>query len=212
MSTFVGLDVVVGILTGNGASRSSNTSNLPSEIRSGVNMVRASIVLQLACFVGFIALEVVFHRRCSKAKILTTKLRTIITLLYVSSTLILIRHIYRVVEVWQGYDSYLNSHEAFFYCFDGALMLVNTLMWNVRHPMEFLPSDNKIYLSKDGHTELEGPGWQDRRPFLVTLFDPFDIVGLFRGRDKASMFWENEEKHRKVAGDDTTRGEGSKGV
>lgn len=85
-------------------------------------------------------------------------------------------------------------------------------MWNVRHPMEFLPNDNKIYLSKDGHTELEGPGWQDRRPFLVTLFDPFDIAGLFKGRDKASMFWENEEKHRKVAGDDATPGEGSKGV
>ena len=198
MSTFVGLDAVVGILTGNGASRSANTSNTPSEIKAGADMVRASIILQLACFVGFIALEVVFHFRCIKANVLNQKLQGIISLLYVSSALILIRNIYRVVEVWQGYDSYLTNHEAFFYVFDGALMLVNTLMWNVWHPMEFLPNDNKIYLSKDGKTELEGPGWIDKRPFWVTLLDPFDLAGLFRGKDKANMFWENEEKHRKA--------------
>ncbi|KAL8783871.1 MAG: hypothetical protein Q9195_009263, partial [Heterodermia aff. obscurata] len=207
MSTFVGLDAVVGILTGNGASRSANTSNTPSEMKAGADMVRASIILQLACFVGFIALEMVFHSRCIKASVLNQKLQRIITLLYVSSALILVRNIYRVVEVWEGYDSYLTNHEAFFYVFDGALMLVNTVMWNVWHPMEFLPNDNKIYLSKDGRTELEGPGWIDKRPFLVTLFDPFDLAGLIRGKDKANMFWENEEKHQKVADAGATSGE-----
>ena len=212
MSTFVGLDAVVGILTGNGASRSANASNTPSEIKAGADMVRASIILQLACFVGFIALEMVFHSRCIKANILNEKLQRIITLLYVSSALILIRNIYRVVEVWEGYDSYLTNHEAFFYVFDGALMLVNALMWNVWHPMEFLPNDNKIYLSKDGKTELEGPGWIDKRPFLITLIDPFDLAGLFRGKDKTNMFWENEEKHRKVADAGGTGGNAEQGV
>ena len=200
MSTFVGLDMVVGVITGNGASRSTNSSLPPSEIKSGVDMVRASIILQLACFVGFIALEAVFHRRCIKAKVVSPKLRSIIILLYVSSALILVRNIYRVVEVYDGIEGYLFYHEAFFYVFDGALMLVNTVMWNVCHPMEFLPDCYKVYLSKDGKSELEGPGWVDKRPFLLTLFDPFDVVGLIKGRDKADMFWENEEKHRQVKG------------
>lgn len=212
MSTFVGLDVVVGILTGNGAARSANTSNPPSEIEAGADMVRASIILQLACFVGFIALEVVFHTRCIKAKVLSPKLKNIIMLLYASSALILVRNIYRVVEVWEGCESYLATHEAFFYVFDGAVMLVNTVMWNVWHPMEFLPNDNKVYLSKDGKTELEGPGWVDKRPFLLTLVDPFDIVGLIKGKDKAKMFWENEEKRRRVAGAGLTREETAQGV
>ena len=131
---------------------------------------------------------------------MTPKLRSIIYLLYVSSALILVRNVYRVAEVYDGVLGYLFYHEAFFYVFDGALMAVNTLMWNIWHPMEFLPNDNKIYLSKDGKTELEGPGWVDKRPFLLTLFDPFDIVGLVRGKDKADMFWENEERHRQVEG------------
>ena len=200
MSTFVGLDVIVGILTGNGGSRSADTSNSPSEMRLGADLVRASIILQLECFVGFNALAAAYHYRCVQNGVLNDKLQRIISLLYVSSALILVRNIYRVVEVWEGVGGYLFFHEAFFYVFDGALMLVNTLMWNVWHPMEFLPNNNKIYLSKDGKTELEGPGWVDKRHFLITIFDPFDICGLIKGRDKAEMFWETEEKHRQAEG------------
>ena len=131
---------------------------------------------------------------------MSPKLRSIIYLLYVSSALILVRNVYRVAEVYDGILGYLFYHEAFFYVFDGALMVVNTLMWNVWHPMAFLPDNIKTYLSKDGKRELEGPGWVDKRPFLLTLIDPFDVVGLVRGRDKAEMFWENEERHRRVEG------------
>lgn len=112
------------------------------------------------------------------------KLRTIISLLYVSSGLILSRNIYRVVEVWEGYDGYLANHEAFFYVFDGALMLTNSIMLNVFHPMAYLPRSWKIYLSNDSITELEGDCIMDKRPFWVTVLDPFDLVGLVKGRDQ----------------------------
>ena len=193
-STFIGLDLVVGVLTSNGASYSANSRNTPSQIKTGTNLIRASILLQVACFIGFIALEVVLHRRCAKAGILTPKLRTIITLLYASSALILVRNIYRVVEVWQGYTGYLQTQQAFFYVFDAALMLVNTVMLNVWHPSMYLPDDNKIYLAQDGVTERQGPGWVDKRPFLLTLFDPFDIGGLVRKKDNKDKFWEDDEQ------------------
>ena len=192
LSTFVGLDAVVGVLTGNGASRSANTDATPSEIKLGADLVRASILLQLACFAGFIILEIVFHRRCIKAGMMTSKIKAIITLLYISSGLILLRNIYRVVDVWQGYTGYLERHEVFFYVFDGALMLINSVMLNIWHPMRYLPNDNKVYLAKDGVTERQGPGWVDKRPFLITLFDPFDIGGLLRKRDSRDKFWEND--------------------
>ena len=67
-------------------------------------------------------------------------------------------------------------------------------MLNVYHPMMFLPHSNKIYLSQDGVTELEGPGWVDKRPFWLTFIDPFDVVGLLKGKDKANKFWEVEER------------------
>lgn len=58
----------------------------------------------------------------------------------------------------------------------------------------FLPHSNRTFLSKDGVTELEGPGWVDKRPFLATVFDPFDLVGLIMGRDKTTKFWETEQE------------------
>lgn len=186
ITTFVGLDVIIGIITGNGASKSVNTSN-PGELKVGADLIRASIMLQLISFVCFISLLIVFHRRCLRAQIMNQKLRTILCLLYASSGMILSRNIYRVVEVWEGYDGYLANHEAFFYVFDGALMLINSVMLNVFHPMAYLPRSWKVYLSNDGITELEGDCVMDKRPFWVTVLDPFDLVGLIKGRDKDSF-------------------------
>ena len=53
----------------------------------------------------------------------------------------------------------------------------------------YLPRSNKVFLAEDGVTEVEGPGYEDKRNFLVTLADPFDIGGLIRGRDKV-RYWE----------------------
>lgn len=193
ISTFVGLDIIVAILTGNGAAKVSNIDNSATELRLGRGLLRTSILLQVICFLGFIALEVTFHRRCLRANIPNKKLRMIIILLYTSSALILIRNVYRVVEVFQGYTGYLQTHEAFFYVFDGTLMLINSMMLNLFHPMMFLPHSNKTYLCRNGVTETEGPGWVDKRPLLVTVFDPLDLVGLFIGRDKITKFWETEQ-------------------
>lgn len=196
ISTFVFLDIIVGILTGNGAAKVSNPDSSVTQLRIGRGLIRASILLQVVCFLAFVTLEATFHQRCLRANILNKKLRMIITLLYTSSAIILIRNIYRVVEVFQGYTGYLQTHEAFFYVFDGALMLINSVMFNLYHPMMFLPLSNKIYLSKDGVTEVEGAGWVDKRPFLATVVDPFDLVGLIKGRDKTSNFWETGQAQR----------------
>lgn len=129
-----------------GAANSANSSNTPSQIRTGRDLIRASILLQLGAFVCFVALEVVLHRRLVKNRIMDTKLRVIMILLYASSVLIMIRNIYRVVDVWQGYTGYLERHEAFFYVFDGMVMLFNSVMLNIWHPMQYLPRTTKSTL------------------------------------------------------------------
>lgn len=183
ITTFIGLDAIIGVITGNGASKLVNTSD-PSQLKVGADLIRASILMQLITLLAFLTLLVIFHRRCLRAQVMNAKLRTMTTLLYASCVFLGMRHVYRVVEVWQGYDGYLSKHEAFFYIFDGALMLINSAMFNVWHPMAYLPHSWKIYLSPDGLTELEGDCVMDKRPFFVTLLDPFDLVGLIRGRDR----------------------------
>lgn len=193
ISTFVGLDAVVEILTGNGASKLANFDASPGEINAGKGLVRASLLLQIVLFALFVSLVVIFHIRLVKATVMTAKLRNVLALLYASSALILIRNIYRCIEVWQGYAGYLQTYEAFFYVFDAGLMLVNSIMLNVWHPARFLPRSNKVYLARDGVTELEGPGWVDKRPWWVSALDPFDLNGLIKGKDKETAFWEHEE-------------------
>jgi len=124
--------------------------------------------------------------------------------LYASSMLMLIRTIYRVVEynstspihvlLQPGFDpqtlSPIIRYEAFFWVFEGLLMLANSVLLNVRHPGRYLPRSNKVFLAQDGVTEIEGPGYKDHRSFLLTIVDPCDVVGLFTGRDKKERYWE----------------------
>lgn len=194
ITTFVGLDAIVEILTANGAAKAADFSNPPAEIAAGRALIRASLVLQIVVFALFLGLVVMFHKRLVQAKIMTAKLRAILILLYISSSLIVVRSIYRCVEAWLGITGYLHKNEAWFYVFDAGLMLINGIMLNIWHPARYLPSNNKVYLAKDSVTELQGPGWVDKRPLLVTLLDPFDLTGLIKGTDKTNKFWEDEEE------------------
>ena len=192
VTTFLGLDTLVAILTGAGAGRISNYSDA-NQVRIGTALIKASLLLQLALFSCFIALEVLFHIRAKRANLMTRNVRTIIFILYGSSFCILVRNVYRTVETFEGPLGNAQRHEAYFYVFEGVFMLICSVMLNVLHPARFLPKSNKIYLSQDGQRELEGPGWEDKRNFFVTLLDPFDIGGLIKGKDKEhAKFWENE--------------------
>lgn len=69
-------------------------------------------------------------------------------------------------------------------------MMINSWLLNARHPMRFLPRDNKIYLAEDGTTEILGPGYEDKRGMFITIVDPFDLVGMAKGRNMNERFWE----------------------
>lgn len=75
-------------------------------------------------------------------------------------------------------------------------MVTNTFLLNARHPMRFLPRDNNVYLAQDGVTEILGTGYQDKRRWYVTVLDPFDFAGVFKGRSMEKRFWETHEHGR----------------
>jgi hypothetical protein len=56
--------------------------------------------------------------------------------LYITSGLIMIRSIFRVIEYLQGNAGYLLSHEVFLYVFDAVLMVAVMVMFNWVHPSE----------------------------------------------------------------------------
>jgi hypothetical protein len=191
-TTFIGLDSIVEILAGNGASKAANSAQDPGQIKIGIALVKASLLLQIALFLAFVALVVCFHLRCLHAKVFSHNVKVIIYTLYISSCLILLRNTFRTATFFYPATAYANASEWCFWVFEAVPMVLNTYLMNVYPPAKYLPADHKIYLATDGKTELEGPGAADKRHFLLTLVDPFDVVGLVKGKDAKNRFWEED--------------------
>jgi hypothetical protein len=212
LTTFGAISSIIETLNGTGASNVANTSLSQHKQDIGKALLKSALVIQLGVLGCFVLLAVTFHRKCKKAGILPSNLRATLTTLYISSALIGTRTIYRTVEYFNTASLNFSNpnlnpssltpilrYEWFFWVFEGALMVLNSFMLNARHPMRYLPEDNKIYLAEDGVTEILGPGYEDKRNFLVTFLDPFDLWGRLRGRKTLNeRFWETHGEGRVV--------------
>jgi len=202
-TTFAILSTVVEILNALGVVRALSPKQTPQQMATAHALVKAALVLQLIVAVALVVLAAWFHRRCRAKGINNRKVVVPLMTLYVSVALISARTIYRVVEYFAVADlpvpgspaaggtvSPLVSQEWFFYVFEGAAMLLDSLLFNVFHPRRFLPRDSRVYLEQDNETEVEGSGSHDERPFILTLCDPFDIIGALQPRSRTGQkFW-----------------------
>jgi hypothetical protein len=66
--------------------------------------------------------------------------------LYIASTLIIVRSVFRVIEYLQGNSGYLLSHEVFLYLFDALLMLAVMVLFIGVHPSEITDSYQKRHV------------------------------------------------------------------
>ncbi|KAJ5239997.1 hypothetical protein N7468_004616 [Penicillium chermesinum] len=199
-TTFIALGIVIEVITANGAAHVASAGSSESEQNIGKGLLKAALILQLALMTGFVALAGRFHYNCKRGGVLSRNIKRCLVVLYISSTLITIRTIYRTVEYFSAASlntqdgpqnvSPILQHEWFFWFFETVFMYSNTTLLNVFHPMRSLPYSNKVYLATDGVTEIEGPGYEDPRNKFVTFVDPFDIYGLVVKRGKKQNFWE----------------------
>ncbi|KAK0228014.1 putative RTA1 domain protein [Armillaria fumosa] len=205
VSTFLGIDLTIVALTAVGGRCVSNSSFSQSDINLGKNLLKAALLLQIASMCTFVAITARYHYRCYKTGTLPSNLRPVLIVLYISCTLITVCTIYRTVEYIEAaslnvysdllHISPLLKHEVYFWVFEAMFMFLNTVLLNTFHPSRFLPVNNKIYLTQDCVRETEGPGYEDKRHFLLSLFDPFDI-GIITKRDEKEMFWEKDSMKR----------------
>ena len=98
-------------------------------------------MIQLFFFGFFMVVSVVFYARLSRrpsarSQITGVPWRTYMWVLFVASTLIMTRSVFRVVEYVQGTNGYLLEHEIYLYVFDGALMCGVVVLLNVVHPSQ----------------------------------------------------------------------------
>lgn len=210
MTTFVGIDLIIEILIGNGAAKTVNNTLNPSEIRAGQILVKTALIMQAVAFIGLVAIALIFHIRAASRGLLNRNLKIVLYTLYASCALIFARCIYRIAEYFEGWTGTLYTHEAYFWVFEAGLMLANSVLLNVLHPGRYLPRSNRVYLGRDGSTEYVGPGWKDPRRWWWTVLDPFDLYGVIKGRDKKSEFW-NDETAEVYTGQEIRRGKNEGG-
>ncbi|KAK6608137.1 RTA1 domain-containing protein [Botrytis cinerea] len=183
LTTFGALSAVVEALNANGAARLANSSLSESAQETGRSLLKAALCLQLGILGAFVFLACVNHT------------------LYLECVdwdknniphggIFQHRRFASRVRGEDGDISPIIRYEWFFWVFEASLMTCNTFLLNWRHPMRFLPRNNKIYLGEDGVTEIEGTGYHDERKWWITFIDPFDIGGMFKGRNMHREFWE----------------------
>ncbi|PWY80338.1 RTA1 domain protein [Aspergillus sclerotioniger CBS 115572] len=198
-TTFIAVGAVIEAITGNGAALVANSEATEGKRNTGEALLKAALILQLVLMAAFVALASRFHYNCHRGGVLNAKIKRALYVLYCSCTLITVRTIFRTVEYFSAASintfsgnniSPILKDEWFFWVFEAVVMYANTTLLNVFHPMRWLPRSNKIYLATDGVTEIEGPGYDDPRPVILTVVDPFDIVGLITKRGRKEKYWE----------------------
>jgi hypothetical protein len=199
--TFGALSSVVEMLNGVGVAWIVNQKVPPKISNVGESLLKVSLIIQILVIFIFLLFTGAFQYRCHKVGISVRSVNGPCVTMYISSLLILIRCVYRTVEHFStsnlrfgGVDSPTDinpvvRYEWYFYAFEVVPMIINCVLWNIRHPRYYLPENYHMYLAQDGVTELVGPGWKDNRAFVVTAIDPCGLCGTGKGGPKP--FWES---------------------
>lgn len=102
----------------------------------GEKIIIAGLFVQIFIFGFFVVTSVLFHIRLVKSPTAIVTVgeipwRRYLNVLYITSAIILVRSIFRVVEYLQGNAGYLISHEIFLYVFDALLMALTMAIFVV---------------------------------------------------------------------------------
>ncbi|KAK4863036.1 hypothetical protein LT330_010618 [Penicillium expansum] len=124
-----------------------------SAMKTGENITIGGLCVQLVFFSFFVLTSLLFHIRIRSKptqqaiqareghnRLISWSWESVLWGLYITSFLILVRSVFRLIEYTQGNDGYLISHEVFMYCFDSTLMFFAMVAMNVLHPSVILSS------------------------------------------------------------------------
>jgi uncharacterized membrane protein len=116
--------------------------------RQGRVIVMGGLGVQLAAFVGFIAMSATLHVKLNHEPTIPSnrphvKWRKHMRILYAVSMLVLVRSLFRFIEFAQGADGSIYRSEALLYVFDASLLFVATVCLAVVHPGMLLRSIRK---------------------------------------------------------------------
>lgn len=124
----------------------TNTSGGSSNVKLGSNVIMGGLIFQTLVFGVFIVVAMVFNMRFSRVAGSGEKSgvpwQSTLCMLYVTSWLVMIRNVFRVVEYTMGHDGYLLSVEWGVYVFDAGLMAITMAWFLWQYPNKLKPALN----------------------------------------------------------------------
>jgi hypothetical protein len=134
----------------------------PHLVTVGNGIIVTGLGLQVLIFVGFMWCCILFHRKLARhlrttGQTVEVPWESVLWMLYVTSVIISIRNIFRLVEFITGHDSYLFENEWPVYVFDGVLMLVVMVVFYIWYPPQLQTSatDSMIELRSEDEALVE---------------------------------------------------------
>ena len=139
-----------------GGIQSAGTLEL---LHLGEKIIVAGLFIQIFFFGIFIISAVVFHYRISLVPTTLSSSNEIqwrphIRTLYLTSVIILVRSIFRIVEYLMGNSGWILSHEYMLYVFDTTLMLSVVVIFLWQHPGKLFVNNGKM-IDRSSSTEFE---------------------------------------------------------
>lgn len=136
--TSVNVDTVCLGLQAAGGGIAASAAHAYADPATGTWIMVAGIISQLACGIVFLALSsLVFWR--GKTKITQNRSMTLVCFaISLSTCMMILRGLYRSVELWQGWTGYSITHESYLIALDAAPMIIAMGVLAVLNPGHLL--------------------------------------------------------------------------
>ncbi len=139
---FLWADIAAFLIQGTGGGLQATGSSR----ELGDTLFLIGVSFQLICYCTFLALVAVTHIRLSRESsrysisyLLSSQPTTrVLSTIYFSSIFILIRSVYRIIEMKQGYSGALMSKEVYLIVLDTAPLALATACWLITSPYKLL--------------------------------------------------------------------------
>ncbi|GAA99715.1 uncharacterized protein L969DRAFT_52471 [Mixia osmundae IAM 14324] len=137
---FVTTDIISLVMQAAGGGITSGANSISTQT-TGTHIFLAGIAFQLVCMVIFSGLYAEFFYKYTRDHKLPRKIAYLGSGVGLASLLIIIRGIYRTIELAQGWNGYLITRERYFLGLDAAMMVLCMTVLAVSHPVFTLPKE-----------------------------------------------------------------------
>ncbi len=119
-----------------------------SDVKLGEHVITGGLGIQVLFFGMFVIVAAIFHYRIKampslRSKQLAVPWESYLYILYMASGLILIRSVFRIIEYVMGGNGVLLKHEYYLYIFDGSLMFLTLVLFNLCHPSRIINKETQ---------------------------------------------------------------------